>query len=53
MHILLLTTEKMLRNAKYMQPYHNVLSLSGPNDFTSNIKMSKTNVSTLANWFNN
>lgn len=45
-------TEKVYRHMDNFEPHHNLLSLSGPNDFTSNIKFPKTIVSTLANWMN-
>lgn len=44
-------TEKVYRNMDNFEPHHNLLSLSGPNDFTSNIKFPKTIVSTLANYY--
>lgn len=44
-------TEKVYRNMDNFEPHHNLLSLSGPNEFTSNIKFPKTIVSTLANWY--
>lgn len=45
-------TEKVYRNMENFEPHHNLLSLSGPNDFTSNIKLPKTIISTLANYMN-
>ena len=45
-------TEKVYRNMDNFEPHHNLLSLSGVNEFTSNIKFPKTIVSTLANWYN-
>ena len=45
-------TEKVYKNMNNFEPHHNLLSLSGPNDFTSNIKFPKTIVSTLANYMN-
>ena len=51
-NLYLMTTEKVLRNAKYLEPFNNILGLTGPNEFTSNIKFPKTLVSTLANFMN-
>lgn len=52
MNVYLLTTQKLLRNAKYLEPYNNILGLTGPDEFSNNIKMPKTLVSTISNWFN-
>lgn len=35
------------------EPHHNVLGLNGPNEFTSNLKLPKTIISTLSNFMNN
>jgi len=35
-----------------MSPEHNILGLSGPNDFSNNIKFPKTIVSTLSAFMN-
>jgi hypothetical protein len=52
MNLYLLTTQKLYRTAKYLEPYNNILGLSGPDEFSNNIKFPKTIVSTLANWAN-
>lgn len=52
MSIYLLTTKKMIDNVSNMQPYLNVLGLTGPNEMSSNIKFPKTLISTLSNWIN-
>jgi len=46
-------TERVHKHMDNFESHHNLLSLTGPNDFTSNIKFPKTIVSTLSNWFNN
>lgn len=33
------------------EPHNNILTLTGENDFSSNIKFPKPVISTLANWF--
>ena len=33
------------------EPHNNILSLTGSNEFSNNIKFPKPIVSTLANWF--
>jgi hypothetical protein len=48
---LLLTEKTSGKNADNFEPHHNILSLSGVNEFTSNIKFPKTIVSTLSNYF--
>jgi len=45
-------TERILRHMDNFESHHNLLSLTGPNEFTSNIKFPKTIVSTIANWMN-
>ena len=52
LNLYLLTTEKLLRNAKYLEPYNNILGMSGPDDFSSNIKFAKTVVTSLSNFMN-
>jgi hypothetical protein len=51
-NLFLFTTEKLLRNGKYMEPYNNILGLSGPDDFSNNIKMPKTITTTVSSWMN-
>lgn len=43
-------TEKTYRNLHNFEPHHNVIGLNGPNEFSTNIKFSKTVISTLSNW---
>lgn len=50
MNLYLLLTKKMASMAHRMAPEHNILGLNGPNEFSNNIKMTKTNVSTMASW---
>lgn len=52
MNLYLITTDPVARNAHYMRPMHNILGLTGPNEFSNNIKFPKTLISTLANWMN-
>lgn len=52
-NLYLLTTEKLLRNGKYLEPYNNILGMSGPNEFSNNLKMAKTVVTSISNWMNN
>lgn len=51
LNLTLALTEKVYRNLDNFEPHHNVLSLTGVNEFSSNIKLPKTVVSTLSNWF--
>jgi hypothetical protein len=53
MNIYLLVTKKMQDAVGPLEPWNNVLGLSGPNEMSSNIKFPKTLVSTLSNWINN
>ncbi len=53
MNLYLLVTRKMVNAVHPLEPYHNVLGLSGPNEMSSNIKFPKTIISTLSNWINN
>lgn len=52
MNLTLLLTENEIKHAHNFLLHHNVLGLTGPNEFASgNIKLSKTDVSTLTNYF--
>lgn len=51
MNLYLLLTRKMAQKGYRMAPENNILGLTGPNEFSNNIKMSKTNISTIGNWF--
>lgn len=51
LNLSLILTNKVYKNVNSLLPYHNILGLTGTNDFTSNIKYPKTIVSTLSNWF--
>jgi len=54
LNLTLLLTDKEIKHAQNFLIHHNVLSLSGPNEFASgNIKLSKTDISTLTNFFHN
>lgn len=53
MNLYLLVTKKMVKAVYPLEPYHNVLGLSGPNEMSNNIKFPKTIISTLSNWINN
>lgn len=50
MTLYLLVTKKMVSAANKLEPYRNILSLSGPNEMSANIKLPKTIISTIANW---
>jgi hypothetical protein len=50
MNLYLMLTEKMSSAAHTMEPSHNILGLTGPNELSNNIKMPKTITSTLSNW---
>lgn len=50
LNLTLVLTEKVHKNMVNFEPHNNILSLSGTNDFTSNIKFPKTVISTLANF---
>lgn len=52
LNLTLILTQKAYRNLENFEPHHNVLSLSGVNEFSSYVKLPKTLVSTLSNWFN-
>lgn len=52
LNLYLPVTKKVRDNAVNFESHHNILALTGPNEFASNIKYPKTIVSTLANWFN-
>jgi hypothetical protein len=44
-------TKRVLSGMNNFEPHHNLLSLTGPNDFTSNIKFPKAVISTLNNYY--
>lgn len=50
LNLTLVLTEKVYRNMENFEPHHNILSLSGVNEFSNNIKFPKTIVSTLSNF---
>lgn len=50
LNLSLILTEKVLRNLNNFEPHHNILTLSGPNEFSNNIKLPKTLISTISNW---
>lgn len=50
-NLMLPLTQKILRNMNNFDPHHNVLGLSGVNEFSGNIGLPKTVVSTLSNWY--
>lgn len=53
MNLYLLVTKKMIDAVGGLEPWNNILGLSGPNEMSSNIKFPKTLVSTFSNWINN
>jgi hypothetical protein len=52
MNLYLLVTKKMVESVGSLEPWNNILGLSGPNEMSSNIKFPKTIISTLSNWIN-
>lgn len=52
LNLSLVLTEKVMRNLCNFEPHHNILTLGGPNEFSNNIKLPKTIISTLSNWMN-
>lgn len=50
LNLSLVLTEKVRRNLCNFEPHHNILTLGSPNEFSSNIKLPKTLISTLSNW---
>lgn len=50
LNLYLVLTEKVLRNLHNFEPHHNILTLDSPNEFSSDIKLPKTIISTLSNW---
>ena len=51
LNLTLLLTEKVIRNSVKFEPHYNIISLTGNNEFSNNIKFPKTIVATLNNWF--
>ena len=52
LNLALVLSEKVQRNLDNFEPHHNLLSLSGINEFNDNIGYPKTITSTLASWYN-
>jgi hypothetical protein len=50
LNVTLALTTNVTRNMHNFNPHHNILSLTGINDFSNNIKLPKTIISTLSNW---
>ncbi len=53
MNLTLALTKSVHDSMVNFEPHHNVLGLNAPNEFSNNIKLPKTVVSTISNWFNN
>lgn len=51
LNLTLVLTRKAASQLHNFLPHHNVLSLSGPNEFSNTLSFPKTITSTLANWF--
>jgi len=51
LNLTLILTEKVHKNMGNFEPHHNILTLSGPNDFSNNLKFPKTVVSNINTWF--
>lgn len=51
LNLTLVLTSKAAGQLENFLPHHNVLSLSGPNEFSNVLGFPKTITSTLANWF--
>lgn len=52
MNLYLITTDVVADAVSGLEPYHNVLGLSGPDEMSNNIKFPKTLVTTFSNYFN-
>lgn len=50
LNLSLVLTEKVLRNLNNFEPHHNILTLGSPNEFSNNIKLPKTIISSISNW---
>lgn len=50
MNFTLALTKKTIDQLENFEPHHNVLALSGYNEFSGNLSYPKTVISTLANW---
>lgn len=50
LNITLILTKAVSENMDNFNPHHNILSLTGVNEFTNNIKFPKTIVGTLSSW---
>lgn len=44
-------TENIVKNMDNFEPHHNILTLSGVNEFSNALAFPKTIVSTLSNFF--
>lgn len=53
LHVTLLFTKESIEHASNFLLHHNVLSLKGPNEFSSAISLPKANIGTLSNWLYN
>jgi hypothetical protein len=51
LNLTLVLTQSVAQHMHNFESHHNVLGLTGPNEFTNNIKFPKTIVGTLSNWF--
>lgn len=52
MNLYLALTDVVVDSLENLEPYHNVLGLTGPNEISNNIKFPKTIITTFANYFN-
>lgn len=52
LNLALVLSDKVQRNLDNFEPHHNLLSLSGINEFNDNIGYPKTITSSLASWYN-
>lgn len=52
MNLALIITDVVAASVSGLEPYHNVLGLSGPDEMSGNIKFPKTLITTFSNYFN-
>lgn len=52
MNLALALTDEVVDSLEGLEPYHNVLGLTGPDEISNNIKFPKTLIKTFANYFN-
>ena len=52
MNLYLILTDVVNKAVENLEPYHNVLGLTGPNELSGNIKFPKTLIVTMSNFFN-